>query len=168
MPIVVAAAPFSILLDLANDGREGRAPGNFTGGTWHGHRDPVGLLPGEAVLEIRCTNWDEILIEMREASSTWRRWRSWRVDRGAGVLQPIMVRRAAEGGPPGDRRRTAVAGGGQGREGQVPAVVRERTDQQAMPLTVVENLQREDLGIMDQAPAFNGWWRDSPVAGGGC
>jgi ParB family chromosome partitioning protein len=36
----------------------------------------------------------------------------------------------------------------------VPAVVREVSDQQAMEMTIVENLQRRDLATMEQARAF--------------
>ena len=37
----------------------------------------------------------------------------------------------------------------------VPAVVRQLSDLQAMEMTVIENLQREDLNPMDQARAFD-------------
>jgi len=71
-----------------------------------------------------------------------------------GMIEPIIVRPAAHG------RYTIVAGERRVKAAQmagkaaVPAVVRNMSNQQAMEMTIVENLQREDLGIMDQARAY--------------
>jgi len=71
-----------------------------------------------------------------------------------GVITPIMVRPGKEG------RYTLIAGERRtqasklaGRE-TIPAIVREVSNQQAAELTVIENLQRQDLNCMDQARAF--------------
>lgn len=70
-----------------------------------------------------------------------------------GVLQPLIVRRTLDGYQlvAGERRlRAAVKAGMR----KVPAVVRELTDRQAMEISLVENLQREDLGPLEEAAAY--------------
>jgi ParB family chromosome partitioning protein len=74
--------------------------------------------------------------------------------RANGVLQPIVVR-------PVNGRYQLVAGERRwlacrraNRE-FIPAVVRQLSNQQALELTIVENLQREDLNPMEQARAFD-------------
>jgi ParB family transcriptional regulator, chromosome partitioning protein len=71
-----------------------------------------------------------------------------------GVVQPIVVRELAGGRYQlimGERRWRAsqVAG-----KATIPAFVRAVSDEQAMEMTIVENLQREDLNPMEQARAF--------------
>jgi ParB family transcriptional regulator, chromosome partitioning protein len=71
-----------------------------------------------------------------------------------GVLEPILVRPAAEGRYQviaGERRVKAAY---MADKVKIPAVVRQVSDQQAMEMTVVENLLREDLSILDQARAY--------------
>jgi ParB family chromosome partitioning protein len=71
-----------------------------------------------------------------------------------GVLEPILVRPTAKGRyqvVAGERRVKAAHMAG---KDTIPAVVRPVSDEQAMLITIVENLQREDLGILDQARAF--------------
>lgn len=71
-----------------------------------------------------------------------------------GVVQPVLVRPTKDGRfelIAGERRwRASKAAGKQ----TVPAVVREVNDEQAMEMTIVENLQRADLNPMEQARAF--------------
>ncbi|HEU5335038.1 MAG TPA: ParB/RepB/Spo0J family partition protein [Terriglobales bacterium] len=75
--------------------------------------------------------------------------------RTTGVVQPIVVR------PIGGGRFQLIAGQrrweASRRAGKtaIPAVVREVSDQQAMELTIIENLQRQDLNPMEQARAFD-------------
>ncbi len=72
-----------------------------------------------------------------------------------GVVQPILVRPIANGRYQliaGERRWTAS---GQAGKSTVPAIVRPVSDQQAMEMTVIENLQRSDLNPMEQARAFD-------------
>jgi ParB family chromosome partitioning protein len=74
--------------------------------------------------------------------------------RSSGVVQPIVVRPAAEGRYVlvlGERRCRASKLAG---KATVPAIVRPVSDQQAAEMTVVENLQREDLNCLEQASAF--------------
>jgi ParB family transcriptional regulator, chromosome partitioning protein len=71
-----------------------------------------------------------------------------------GVIEPIIVRPAAEGRyqvVAGERRVKAAY---MAEKVKIPAVVRPMSDQQAMEMTIVENLQREDLGVLDQARAY--------------
>lgn len=75
--------------------------------------------------------------------------------RSAGVFQPVVVRALPEG------RYQLIAGERRWRASQmagkktIPAVVRVLSELQAMEMTVIENLQREDLNPMDQARAFD-------------
>ena len=74
--------------------------------------------------------------------------------RANGVLQPIVVRPGQDGRYLlilGERRCRASKLAG--RE-KVPAIVRRVSEQQAAEITVVENLQRQDLNCLEQANAF--------------
>ena len=72
-----------------------------------------------------------------------------------GVVQPIVVRPAEEEGRyiliMGERRLHASKKAG---KKHVPALVRRVSEQQAAEMTIVENLQREDLSPMEQAESF--------------
>jgi ParB family chromosome partitioning protein len=72
-----------------------------------------------------------------------------------GVLQPILVRPAEEEGRYililGERRLHASKLAG---KTTVPAMVRRVSEQQAAEMTIIENLQREDLSPLEQAEAF--------------
>jgi ParB family transcriptional regulator, chromosome partitioning protein len=71
-----------------------------------------------------------------------------------GVVQPIVVR--PENGRYilvlGERRCRASKMAG---KTTIPAIVRRVSDQQAAEMTVVENLQRQDLNCLEQATAFS-------------
>jgi len=72
-----------------------------------------------------------------------------------GVLQPIVVRPNGEGGFRlilGERRLRAsrIAG-----IETIPAIVKRLSEQQAAEMTLVENLQRQDLNCLEQAEAFS-------------
>jgi ParB family transcriptional regulator, chromosome partitioning protein len=72
-----------------------------------------------------------------------------------GVVQPIVVRPAKEDGRYvlvlGERRLHASRKAG---KTHIPALVRRISEQQAAEMTIVENLQREDLSPLEQAEAF--------------
>ena len=71
-----------------------------------------------------------------------------------GVIQPITVRPVKDGRYvliTGERRWKASKLAG---KPTVPAIVRQVSDQQAAEMTIIENLQRQDLNCMDQARAF--------------
>ncbi|HUR37603.1 MAG TPA: ParB/RepB/Spo0J family partition protein [Terriglobales bacterium] len=71
-----------------------------------------------------------------------------------GVIQPIVLRPTANGRyqlMAGERRWMASKRAG---KQTVPAVVRPASDEQAMEITIIENLQREDLNVVEQARAY--------------
>jgi ParB family chromosome partitioning protein len=71
-----------------------------------------------------------------------------------GVVQPVLVRPSANGRfqlIAGERRWLASRQAG---KLTVPAILRQVSDEQAMEITIVENLQRADLNPMEQARAF--------------
>src|SRR3954454_16633894 len=71
-----------------------------------------------------------------------------------GGVHPILLR------PQPNGRFQLIAGERRWRASQlakkapIPAILRQVSDEQAMEITIVENLQREDLNPMDQARAF--------------
>ena len=71
-----------------------------------------------------------------------------------GVVQPVLVRPLASGRYQliaGERRWRASKLAG---KTTVPAILRQVSDEQALEITIVENLQRADLNPMEQARAF--------------
>lgn len=71
-----------------------------------------------------------------------------------GVIQPLLVRPISDGGYQliaGERRWRASRMAGLT---QVPVVIREMTDSEAMELALIENLQREDLNPIEEAEGF--------------
>jgi ParB family transcriptional regulator, chromosome partitioning protein len=70
-----------------------------------------------------------------------------------GVLQPILVTETLDGYQlvAGERRLRASRLAGLER---IPAIVRQLADRERLELALVENLQREDLGPMEEANAF--------------
>jgi ParB family chromosome partitioning protein len=74
--------------------------------------------------------------------------------RASGVVQPVVVRPAQDGRyllVLGERRCRASRLAGRT---TIPAIIRRVSDQQAAELTIVENLQRQDLNCVEQAEAF--------------
>jgi len=73
--------------------------------------------------------------------------------RAGGIVQPLLVR-------PLGRRYQLIAGERRWRAaqraslGRVPVVLRDVPDERALEMTLVENLQREDLNPIEQARAF--------------
>jgi ParB family transcriptional regulator, chromosome partitioning protein len=73
--------------------------------------------------------------------------------RATGIIQPVVVRRLGN-------RYQLIAGERRWRAAQraalqrLPAIVREVRDELALEMTLVENLQREDLNPIEQARAF--------------
>src|SRR5579862_7215177 len=72
-----------------------------------------------------------------------------------GVVQPVLVRPLAAGRfqlIAGERRWRASKQAG---KQTIPAILRHVSDEQAMEITIVENLQRTDLNPMEQARAYD-------------
>src|SRR5882724_2649782 len=74
--------------------------------------------------------------------------------RTSGVVQPVVLRATQNGRfqiVAGERRWLASKRAG---KTSIPAVVRQISNEHAMEITIIENLQREDLNPMEQARAF--------------
>jgi ParB family chromosome partitioning protein len=71
----------------------------------------------------------------------------------SGVIQPVTVRPFGERFQlvTGERRWLASQRAG---KATVPAIVRQVSNEQAMEITIIENLQREDLNSVEQARAY--------------
>jgi ParB family chromosome partitioning protein len=90
------------------------------------------------------THFDESLLNDLAASIT-----------ANGVVQPILVRPLPNGRfqlIAGERRWLASQKAG---KETIPAFLRQVSDEQAMEITIIENLQRADLNPMEQAKAFD-------------
>lgn len=70
-----------------------------------------------------------------------------------GLLQPIMVRKAARGYEivAGERRWRAARAAGLK---EIPCIVRALTEEQNLLIAIIENLQREGLNAIEEAEAF--------------
>jgi len=74
--------------------------------------------------------------------------------RASGVVQPVVLRPGPNGRfqlVAGERRWHASKRAG---KTTIPAVIRQISNEQAMEITIIENLQREDLNTIEQAKAF--------------
>lgn len=71
-----------------------------------------------------------------------------------GILQPLLVRPLPDSGyqlVAGERRWRACRMAG---ISEVPVVIRELSDSQVMELALIENLQREDLSVVEEAEGY--------------
>ncbi len=71
-----------------------------------------------------------------------------------GVLTPILVRQAIHGYEliAGERRLRASKMAGLE---EIPAIIVDFTDEQMMEVSLIENIQREDLNVIEEAQAYN-------------
>jgi ParB family transcriptional regulator, chromosome partitioning protein len=76
-----------------------------------------------------------------------------------GVLQPLLV--SALSATPGERPRYRLIAGERRLQAatlvglvRIPAVVREASDQQLVELALIENIQRADLNVLEEAAAY--------------
>lgn len=109
---------------------------------------------GEAVLQLAVELVDRNPYQTRETVDEAALEELAASIKATGVLQPITVR-AVPGGRyqliAGERRWLASQKAG---KATVPAIVRQVSNEQAMEMTIIENLQREDLNAIEQAKAF--------------
>lgn len=70
-----------------------------------------------------------------------------------GLLHPITLRSKGEGYEIvyGERRYRAVTLNG---ETQIPAIIREYTDEQVLEITLIENINRKDLSAIEESDAY--------------
>jgi ParB family chromosome partitioning protein len=77
-----------------------------------------------------------------------------------GVVQPILVRPLPERGPGESQRYEIIAGERRWRAAQmagiaeIPAVIRDVPDEAAVAMSLIENIQREDLNPLEEARAL--------------
>lgn len=74
--------------------------------------------------------------------------------REKGVIEPLLVRRAKEGGYEliaGERRLRAAKLAGLEK---VPVVTTDATDEESLELAIIENIQRQDLNAIEEAEAY--------------
>jgi len=73
--------------------------------------------------------------------------------REKGILEPLLVRKSGEGYEliVGERRWRAAQKAGLT---EVPVLLKNVSDREALELALVENLQREDLGILEEAEGY--------------
>jgi len=73
--------------------------------------------------------------------------------RERGILQPLLVRSLDDGYEliAGERRLIAAADAGLE---TVPVIVMDAADSEALELTLIENVQREDLNVLEEAGAY--------------
>ena len=78
-----------------------------------------------------------------------------------GVIQPLLVRPMPDGSyqlVAGERRWRASRMAGLT---EVPVVIKELSDDEAMALALIENLQREDLNAIEEAQGIRRSWTPS-------
>lgn len=73
--------------------------------------------------------------------------------RQQGLIQPVVVRRVGPGYEliAGERRWRAARRAGLA---EIPAIVRDYSDEQALEAALVENIQREDISVVETARAY--------------
>ena len=134
------------------------------------HRKALGrgleaLIPGAAVMEVAESKQDGVaLLPVGDIEPNPFQPRTRFDDqalaelassiKATGVLQPVLVRKQANGGyqlVAGERRLRAAGLAGLD---AIPSIVRDVSDGEMMELALVENLQREDLNPIDEAKAY--------------
>src|SRR3984885_1643373 len=112
-------------------------------------------MPGNLVVNLAIADIDKNPFQTRHVDDDDKLEELADSIKANGVVQPIMVRPAEEEGRYilvlGERRLWASKKAG---KTHIPALVRRVSLQQAAEMTIVENLQREDLSALEQAEAF--------------
>jgi ParB family chromosome partitioning protein len=110
--------------------------------------------PTEELLQVSVDQIDPNPLQARTIFQTERLQELSQSIKANGVIQPLVVRR--RGGRyqlvAGERRWRAAKLGGLTR---VPVVVQELSDEQLLEVTLIENIQREDLTAIEVARAFD-------------
>jgi ParB family transcriptional regulator, chromosome partitioning protein len=112
-------------------------------------------VPGNLVIQLALTDIDKNPFQTRYVGRDDALDELAESIQANGVVQPILVRPAERDGRYililGERRLHASKLAG--RE-TIPAIVRRVSEQQAAEMTIIENLQRQDLSPLEQAEAF--------------
>ena len=114
-----------------------------------------GRVPGNLVVNLAISDIDKNPFQTRYVEDNDALEELADSIKANGVVQPIMVRPSEEEGRYililGERRLHASKKAG---KTTIPALVRRVSLQQAAEMTIIENLQREDLSALEQAEAF--------------
>jgi ParB family transcriptional regulator, chromosome partitioning protein len=112
-------------------------------------------MPGNLVINLAIADIDKNPFQTRYVDDDEKLEELSDSIKANGVVQPIMVRPGDEEGRYilvlGERRLLASKKAG---KTAIPALVRRVSLQQAAEMTIIENLQREDLSALEQAEAF--------------
>jgi len=124
-------------------------------------RPPAGLVPTpeENARQIPIDSIDANPLQPRRAFQPERLEELAQSIRSNGIIQPLVVRRAGDRFQlvAGERRwRAAKLAGIQ----QVPVVIRDIPDDRLLEITLIENIQREDLNPIETAVAFERMMRE--------
>jgi len=128
---------------------------NEKGFTIQVRADPA-RAPGNLVINVAIVDIDKNPFQTRYVDDSEALEELAESIRVSGVIQPIVVRPSEEDDSRyvlilGERRLHASRKAG---KTHIPALVRKVSLQQAAEMTIVENLQREDLSPLEQAEAF--------------
>ena len=113
-------------------------------------------IPGNIVTNLAITDIDRNPFQTRHVQDNDALEELANSIKAQGVVQPILVRPSEEEDGRyvlilGERRLHASKKAG---KTHIPAIVRRVSQQQAAEMTIIENLQREDLSPLEQAEAF--------------
>jgi ParB family transcriptional regulator, chromosome partitioning protein len=117
---------------------------------------PEAAITGNLVVNLGITEIDKNPYQTREVEDDDTLEELAASIKANGIVQPIVVRPSEDGNGRytlilGERRMHAAKKAG---KTHVPALVRKVSAQQAAEMTIIENLQREDLSALEQAKAF--------------
>jgi ParB family chromosome partitioning protein len=119
------------------------------------HAQAESRMPGNLVVNLAIADIDKNPFQTRYVEDDEKLEELSDSIKANGVVQPIMVRPGDEEGRYvlvlGERRLHASKKAG---KTHIPALVRRVSLQQAAEMTIIENLQREDLSALEQAEAF--------------
>src|SRR3954454_1493604 len=121
-----------------------------------------GRIPGNLVANLAITDIDRNPFQTRHVEDDDALEELANSIKAHGVVQPVLVRPSDEDDGRyvlviGERRLHASKKAG---KTHIPAMVRRVSAQQAAEMTIIENLQREDLSPLEQAEAFRVLSRD--------
>jgi ParB family transcriptional regulator, chromosome partitioning protein len=147
--------------ELRSGGQPGAAVPTFDSST-QGSEDSITIyaqaesrMPGNLVVNLAISDIDKNPFQTRYVDDDDSLEELAESIKANGVVQPILVRPAEEDGRfiliLGERRLHASKKAG---KTTIPAMVRRVSLQQAAEITIIENLQRENLSALEQAEAF--------------
>lgn len=111
------------------------------------------VAPGETVSFIKVASIKDSSLQPRTNYNDERLKELKASIKDKGVLQPILVRKKGSGYEvvAGERRLKAVR---DLKVSEIPAIIKDVTDQEALVLALVENIQREELNPVEEAQGF--------------